>query len=71
MTIRTFHKQTHLFMFMIHCCPVRFQVLMVAGVKMADTWVVTLCSLVEVYHYFSSACCLHQQDDADGGSKHH
>jgi hypothetical protein len=29
--------------------PLRFEVLMVAGIKMAVFWVVALCSMVEVY----------------------
>jgi hypothetical protein len=31
--------------------------------KMAVFWVVTLCSLVEVYRRFGGACCLHHQGD--------
>jgi hypothetical protein len=38
---------------------VRFQVLMVASMKMAVFWVVAPCSLVEVYRCFRGACCLH------------
>jgi hypothetical protein len=36
-------------------------------IKMTVFWVVTLCSLVEVYRRFRGACCRHQ---GDGGSKH-
>jgi hypothetical protein len=40
--------------------------------KMAVFWVVSLCSLVEVYRRFRRACCLHHQGDHFfyGGSKH-
>jgi hypothetical protein len=48
----------------------RFQVLTAASMKMAVFWVVTLCSLVEVYRHFRGAYCLHHQSDEcpdDGG----
>jgi hypothetical protein len=48
---------------------VRFQVLTAASVKLTDFWVVTPCSLVEVYRRFSGACCLHHQAN-DGDGKH-
>jgi hypothetical protein len=42
---------------------VRFQVLTAASMKMAVFWVVALCSLVEVYRRFRSACCLLHQGE--------
>jgi hypothetical protein len=42
-------------------------------VKMAVFWVVSPCSLVEVYRRFIGAYCLHHQDDDypyDGGRNH-
>jgi hypothetical protein len=42
----------------------------VKNMKMAVFWVVAPCSLVEIYRPFRGACCLHHQDDADGGRKH-
>jgi hypothetical protein len=41
---------------------VRFQVLMVVGVKITDFWDVAPCILVEVYGCFRGACCLHHQN---------
>jgi hypothetical protein len=46
---------------------VAFQVLTAVCTKMAVFWVVTPCSLVEVYQRFRGPCCLHHQ--GDGGSK--
>jgi hypothetical protein len=43
---------------------VRFEVLMVASMKMAVFWVVAPCSLVEVYQLFTGACCLHHQGES-------
>jgi hypothetical protein len=44
----------------------RFQVLTAAGMKMAVSWVVAPCCLVEVYRRFRGACCLyHQHYDPD------
>jgi hypothetical protein len=34
------------------------------GTKMAVFWVVTPCSLVEVYQRFRGPCCLHHQGDS-------
>jgi hypothetical protein len=42
---------------------VGFEVLMAATMRMAVIWVVVLCSLVEVYHYFRGTCYLHHQGD--------
>jgi hypothetical protein len=36
----------------------RFQVLMAISMKLAVFWVVSPCSLVEVYKHFRGACCL-------------
>jgi hypothetical protein len=33
--------------------------------RMAVSWVVAPCSLVEVYHRFRGTCCLHHQGDDD------
>jgi hypothetical protein len=38
-----------------------FEVLTASNMKMAVFWVVTLCSLVEVYRRFRGTCCLHHQ----------
>jgi hypothetical protein len=43
------------------CTFVGFQVLMTASMKMAVFWVVTPCSLVEIYQFFRNTCCLHHQ----------
>jgi hypothetical protein len=45
-----------------------FGVLMVANMKMAIFWVVTVCSLVEVYQCFRGTCCLHHQADDEGST---
>jgi hypothetical protein len=39
----------------------RSQVLTAASVKTTVFWVVTPCSLVDVYRRFTGACCLHHQ----------
>jgi hypothetical protein len=36
---------------------------MTANMKMAVLWVLTLCSLADVYHHFRGTCCLHHQGD--------
>jgi hypothetical protein len=58
----------------IHCVTTnkniaRFQVLMVASVKMIAFWDIAPCSLVVVDQRFSGAQCLHHQGN-DGGSTH-
>jgi hypothetical protein len=45
--------------YLIYSCLVRFQVFMVASMKMIIFGGVALCSLVEVYQHFRGACCLH------------
>jgi hypothetical protein len=47
-----------------------FEVLMTVRMKMAVFWVVTLCSLVEIYQHFRGTCWLHHQGPDDGGSKY-
>jgi membrane protease subunit (stomatin/prohibitin family) len=42
---------------------VRFEVLKAASMKMAVLWVVTQCSLAEVYRRFGGAFYLRRQDD--------
>jgi hypothetical protein len=42
---------------------VRFQVLMVASMKMTDFWDVALHSLVEIYRHFRASCCLPHKGD--------
>jgi hypothetical protein len=44
-------------------CWVRFQVLVAAKIKMPLLWLVSPCSLVEVYRCFRGACYLHRQGD--------
>jgi hypothetical protein len=51
---------------------VGFEVITTVSTKMAVSWVVVQCSLVEVYRRFRGPCCLHHQGDDrpdDGGSK--
>jgi hypothetical protein len=43
-----------------------FEVLMVAGIKMAVFWVIGPQSLVGVYWHFRSACCLHHLSHVEG-----
>jgi hypothetical protein len=52
-----------LFLWIYECAKkfVGFKALTAVSTKMAVFWVVTLCSLVEVYQYFSGSCCLHRQ----------
>jgi hypothetical protein len=57
------------------CCSpniisVRFQVVTAANMKMAVSWNIALCSLVEVHRRFSSTYWLHHQGDKDVGSEH-
>jgi hypothetical protein len=54
---------------------VRFHVLKAASIKMAVFWVVSPCSLVEIYRRFRHTCYLHLLGDEahrpdDGGSKY-
>jgi hypothetical protein len=48
--------------FVNHFLEVIFQVITAESKKMTVFWVVTHCSLVEVYRRFRGACCLHHQD---------
>jgi hypothetical protein len=44
---------------------VGFEVLTAVSTKIAVTWVVAPCSLVEVYQRFRGPCCLHLQGEDD------
>jgi hypothetical protein len=46
-----------------------FEVLTAVGTKMAVFWVVSPCSLVEIYQRFRGPCCLHHQGDEQGPLK--
>jgi hypothetical protein len=37
---------------------VGFEFLMEGSIKMADSWVIAPCSLLEVYQHFTGTCCL-------------
>jgi hypothetical protein len=45
------------------CREVIFEVLKAEAVNMSVFWVVSLCSLVEIYRYIRGVCCLLRQGD--------
>jgi hypothetical protein len=70
-SLQLFSGSSFYFFFLLQkvSCLCGFEVLTAAVMKMAVSWVVTPCSLVEVYQRFRGPCCLyHRGDDDDGGS---
>jgi hypothetical protein len=57
-------------LFDLSIAPVRFQVLMVASMKMTAFRVILLCSLVEVVQHFRGVHCLLHWDPDDGVTKY-
>jgi hypothetical protein len=53
----------------MYCSVVRFQVFMLASMKITVFWDVAPCSLVEVYRRFGGAYCLQLQGDVKAVGK--